>query len=107
MRSQALRPGSETLSVVEMRFLQHLPPRGLRKCLLPAGPEVERYYMIHTYSSQCFASLWVTTLLHSQVTFQAQPVILDNRLGTAIIAIYETFRIFELGGHWLAFDRAI
>ena len=107
MKLQFHHPGSERLSVGEMQVLQRLPPRGLRKCLLPAGPEVERYYMIHTYSGQCFTSFLVTILLHSQVTFQAQPVILDNRLGAAIIAIYETFRIFELCGHWLAFDRAI
>lgn len=34
-------------------------------------------------------------------------MILDNRLSTTIIAINEAFGIFELGGHWLAFDRAI
>jgi hypothetical protein len=34
-------------------------------------------------------------------------MIFNNRLGATIITIYEAFRVFELSGHWLAFDRAI
>lgn len=34
-------------------------------------------------------------------------MILDNRLGATIIAIYQAFRIFKLSGHWLTFDRAV
>jgi hypothetical protein len=56
--------------------------------------------------------LWLVTrhsmlIWYPQVTFQAQPVVLDDGFGSTIITINETFRVFEFSGHWLALDRAI
>lgn len=66
--------------------------------------------MIHTCVHM--SVFWLVTrhsilFWYSQVTFQAQPVVLDDRFGPTIITINETFRVFEFNGHWLALDRAI
>lgn len=34
-------------------------------------------------------------------------MVLDTRLDSTIITVDEAFGVFELRGHWLAFDRAI